>query len=297
MGRALHGLKRWVWRRNLPVLPRVAVKEAAVRARMLLPAETMRASFFLIGAMKAGTSSLFNNLVLHPEIAEPLTKEIRYFDFHYRLGERWYLAHFPLRARSLRRGETVTGEASPSYMFDPHAPGRMHRFDPDAKLVVMLRNPVARAHSHYQHAVRYWGETRAFGEAVRGEDEWMPGEQRLRRDHPAVMPVRRIQHSYLTRGRYLEQLTDWSQLFGREQMLVLKSEDYFHEPAAVLRDVLRFLALREWRPDGFERLNVARYAEIGPQLEAWLYDYYRPFNRALYEYLGRDLGWERERSA
>ena len=277
---------------NLSVTTRAAAKELLVWTRKSTAGMRVPPSFFLIGAMKAGTTSLFNNLVFHPQIAEPVSKEIRFFDFHYERGRRWYIAHFPLKRSALQRGETVSGEASPSYLFDPHAPKRVKRFSPDAKIIVMLRNPVDRAYSHYQHAVRYWGETRSFADAVKVEDEWIGEEQHRRKLDPRVMVEKRIQHSYLTRGRYLDQLNLWMKEFGRDNFLILRAEDYFERPENVMPEVLGFLNLPAWQPDDFKRLNIAKYQELDEDIRAWTYDYFAAPNQDLYEFLGRSMDWE-----
>jgi Sulfotransferase domain len=292
MASTLTTLRKKAREANLSVTTRATAKELLVLTRKPTAGKRMRASFFLIGSMKAGTTSLFNNLVFHPQIAEPISKEIRYFDFHYSKGARWYLAHFPLKRVSHKRGETISGEASPSYLFDPHAPERIKHFAPDAKLVILLRNPVDRAYSHYQHAVRYWGETRSFADAIKVEETWIGEEQEKRIHDPQKMGVRRIQHSYLTRGLYLEQLHLWDSAFGRENLLILRAEDYFEHPETVMPDVLDFLKIDKWQPENFKRLNMASYQKLDAEIRTWAYDYFSKPNSDLYDYLGRSMDWE-----
>ncbi len=100
----------------------------------------------ILGAMKSGTTSLHNYLVQHPGVIEPLRKEVHYFDVNLERGERWYRAHFG------REGEPgLNLDSSPYYLFHPAVPRRLHDLLPDAKLVVLLRDPVRRAYSHYWH--------------------------------------------------------------------------------------------------------------------------------------------------
>ena len=108
--------------------------------------------FVIIGAQKAGTTSLWRYLVEHPQIVGPTEKEIHFFDARFDRGARWYRARFPLRA-SLRRGARLTFEASPYYLAHPFVPARVRAMLPDAKLVVLLRDPVERAWSHYRDNV------------------------------------------------------------------------------------------------------------------------------------------------
>ena len=115
--------------------------------------------FAIIGAQKAGTTSLYNFITKHPAIAPASIKEVEYFSMRYSLGESWYRSNFPMdlsRRRLAKKinQEIITGEASPYYLFHPTAPNRMKDLLPDAKLIVILRNPVDRAYSHYHHAIR-----------------------------------------------------------------------------------------------------------------------------------------------
>src|SRR5438105_3273690 len=108
----------------------------------------------IIGTQRAGTTSLYKYLVKHPAIAHALTKELRFFDLHYDRGFGWYRSRFPsVRHRErLRRAKglsMIVGESSPDYLFHPYAPARIARDLPNAKLVVLLRNPVDRADSPY----------------------------------------------------------------------------------------------------------------------------------------------------
>ena len=115
--------------------------------------------FLLLGAQKAGSTSLYVHLMQHPQIIGVARKELHFFDYKSALGSWWYRTNFPTKAemaqRSAALGKPVlTGEASPYYLFHPHAARRIARLLPDVKLIALLRNPVDRAFSHYHHEVR-----------------------------------------------------------------------------------------------------------------------------------------------
>ena len=117
--------------------------------------------FVIIGAMKSGTTSLYDFLIKHPAIAPAAKKEVMYFStwYKYKLGKLWYRSNFPTNlSRSAFYKKTtqrlLSGEASPPYLFYPMVPGRMKGVLPDVKLIVILRNPVDRAYSHYHHMLR-----------------------------------------------------------------------------------------------------------------------------------------------
>ena len=115
--------------------------------------------FVIIGAMKSGTTSLYRFIVKHPAIVPAAKKEVHYFSIWYKFGELWYRSHFPTNLSRRRfykktNQKLLSGEASPVYLFYPVVPGRMKELLPDVKLIVILRNPVDRAYSHYHHILR-----------------------------------------------------------------------------------------------------------------------------------------------
>ncbi len=284
---------------RMPINLRHRIKAELIRLRMPFSGLTLRPSFFLVGGMKCGTTSLFNNIALHPNIIAPISKEIRYFDFFYHRQQEWYSAHFPLRftqrLKQLVVDNLLTGEASPSYLFDPHTPARIKDYNERAKIIVMLRNPVDRAFSHYNHTARYKNEAISFEEAVDTEDSRIGHEMKRHLEEPGFIGLNRIRHSYLARGRYLEQLLPWFETFGKENILVLKSEDYFEDTSSVFTKVLAFLQLPEWQRESFAKLNAARYNPLDEDIKNKLYDYFEPYNNQLYKYMGYSFDWENDK--
>ena len=250
----------------------------------------MLPDFIIIGTQRGGTTSLYTYLTAHPKIAPARVKEVHYFSVNYEKGLDWYRSNFP-RTRGLRR--RITGEASPYYIFHPHSPGRVKELLPDVKLIALLRDPVARAFSHYRHEVGLGEEPLSFEEAVAREDQRIaPDVERMTAD-PSYEGHAHRHYSYVARGRYVEQLRNWTRSFPLEQMLVLRSEDLFDEPSRVYAQTVRFLELPEHDLGSYERYNAARELEgLTPHLRTTLAEYFRPFNERLYEMLGRNLGWD-----
>lgn len=250
--------------------------------------------FVIVGTQKGGTTNLYNLLTGHPNVAPATTKEVHFFDLDFGKGVNWYRSHFPLPARRTA-GRIITGEASPYYLFHPHAPGRMARVLPRARLILMLRDPVDRAYSHYQHRVRKGIETLTFEEAIEAEEKRLHGElERMLRDD-RYDSFNHQNYSYLSRGVYVDQVSAWSRHFGKDAMLVLKSEDFFERPVEVFERVLDFLELPRWEPEisnaAARRRHRDRYEPMNPATRERLREYFEPHNRRLYEALGRDFGW------
>ena len=240
----------------------------------------------IIGAMKSGTSSLHYYLTQHPQVVPPLRKEVHYFDLNFGRGEPWYRANF---GRAGAGGLNL--DSSPYYLFHPQVPQRAHALLPNARLIVLLRDPVRRAYSHYWHERDKGREPRSFEDAIAAEPE------RIERDHERLATgeiERSASHqyfSYLARGRYAEQLQRWLQFYPREQLLVLRFEDLAKEPLPVLNRSLEWLGLPAMASARLEPRNTRKYPPIAPETAARLQEYFAPHNAELESLLGGSLGW------
>jgi hypothetical protein len=251
--------------------------------------------FIIIGAMKSGTTSLFHYLSQHPQLVPSNPKETHYFDGgsvngvdEYQYGISWYLRHFPRKSQISDSQQTF--EASPSYLFHPLAAGRIHETIPDAKLIVLLRNPTARAISHYLHKKRTGIEK-------------LPIMEALQQEEIRLAPIlatndyfnRGMRHfSYKARGLYKIQLDRYFELFPREQLLILPSEGFFAEPLDVLQQIYDFIGVDpEYQVVDLSPKLVAKNREkIDDEVIDYLNDYFRPHNQVLFELLGVDYGWK-----
>jgi len=244
--------------------------------------------FLVLGAQKAGTTALYAYLRRHPGITGPSWKEVSFFDRHWARGESWYRGNFPNVART--RGKHV-GEASPSYVFHPLAPRRVQEVVPEARLIVLVRNPVDRALSQYNHEVALGREPLPFEEALDAEEERLRGEQERMASDPRYFSREWWSHTYKARGRYAEQLERWLAVFPREQLLVLPSDDLGSDPARAHAQVLEFLGASPQRLDSYPRVYEREYEPMKPETREGLAAAFEEPNRRLYELLGRDLGW------
>lgn len=189
--------------------------------------------FIIIGGMKCATTALYFYLAKHPKVIPAVRKEVHFFDSHYSKGLDWYRGHFPFYRNYIpivsSSKEFITGEASPNYMIYPHAPKRIAETLPKAKLIVVLRNPVDRAYSHYKHQVRVGKETLSFEEAIDREDERIEGELEKMIEDETYVSLKYSLFSYLHRGIYVDQLKAWFNYFKREQILILETENLISE--------------------------------------------------------------------
>ena len=246
--------------------------------------------FIIAGAQKGGTSSLYAMLSQHPQVAAPSEKEVHFFDGGldpgvdtYARGPDWYTGQFPSRP-----GTRKSFDATPLYLFNPLAPARIASLIPQVKIIILLRNPVARAISHYHHEVRLGCETLPIEAAMKSENQRLSGARTMR-DYkdPAF-----IHHSYQARGRYAEQLERYMSHFPPEQLLVLQSESLFASPRATLGRVFDFVELDPAVeiPDLRPR-NVGTRPHDDDDIEAYLRIEFKPHNEALFDLLGTRFPW------
>ena len=220
-------------------------------------------AFLIAGVQKGGTTALFDYLRDEPGLALPQVTELHVFDDE---AQDWsrpdyarYHAQFPDFDGRPR------GEATPIYLYWPGSLERIAAYNPAMKLIVMLRDPVERAWSHWRMEYARGAETRAFGWCVR------EGRQRLFDAEPWGF---HREFSYVERGFYGEQLERLFGLFPREQALILRSDDLRADPAAALAAVRRFLALPEGPAPAPREVHVGREMDYGGELSeddvAWL---------------------------
>jgi hypothetical protein len=241
--------------------------------------------FLLMGFPKCGTTSLYMYLTQHPQIAAAFEKETRYFNYHQTWGLLWYRANFPtvfekaLRARGGKR--VLTGEGTPLYILDPDTYRGIHSMNPEAKIIILLRNPIDRAYSNYRHLCRLGMAGRLdIGAYLDRELAGPPSKE---------SPFLNIAAS----GVYVDYIRKLHAVFPRKQVLILKSEDLFAEPEATVGRCLRFLALPPNPLGKYGKFNDGRHKEgLDRAARKRLADFYRPHNRELYDYLGVDFGWD-----
>jgi tetratricopeptide (TPR) repeat protein len=261
------------------IISKTTGKMPVIQNRNLKPVKVP--NFIIIGCQRCGTTSLYTYLAQHPQILTPIKKEMDFFSWHFDRGIDWYLAHFP----PMPPGEQfLTGEASPSYFDSREAPERLYSLFPEAKLIVLLRNPVDRAISQFYRLTGLNWEARSLDRVISDEIE------RLNQNPEYI--IGEEPGNYLARGRYIEFIKNWLAFFPREQLLILKSEDFYAGAAAIVQQVLEFLDLPEYQLSEYQNANPGSYQRVNESVRDRLSDYFRPYNQELEEYLGRQFDWE-----
>lgn len=251
--------------------------------------------FLVVGTMRGGTSSLFKYLCQHPDLRRPLRKETEYLGLDFDHDLDWYRTHFPIETPG-RRWKTF--EATPYYLFHPHSAARAAAILPEIRVIGLLRDPVERAYSHYEHMVRSGHESLAFADALdvesaRLEAALAPGALEGGRTAGALAHHR---HSYVARGWYLPQILRWEQTIGPSRCLWLFAEDLYREPLSVLSQIADHVSISRWTPKEFRNFSYEggqRNRSAVPPIERRsLLGAYVPGYGPLAAHLGRELPWD-----
>ena len=224
-------------------------------------------NFLVVGAQKSGTTTLYAHLCNHPEISMAKNKEIHFFNndklFEQTESSPLYQMFFDLEVNSeLRENkyqyyhsffednaiERIRGEVTPAYMYNKYAPRRIWEYNPKMKLVVILRNPIDRAYSHWNMEKNRGRENLPFREALEAEAE------RCRE----ALPSQNYRYSYLDRGYYVTQLREIYRFFKQEQILVLKYDDLSMNLDIVLNTLFQFLGVKK-QPMGLSFCNKIKH--------------------------------------
>ncbi len=188
----------------------------------------------VIGAPRSGTTTLSHWLRSHPGVAFSHRKEVEFFDLFHDRGLGWYLEQFPDDPEA-----RCVVEATPTYLSEPGVDQRVCAALPDARFVAILREPVARAWSHYWFFVQLGLESRSWARCLADE---VPGDRA----------------GYLWRGRYAEQLARWDALVGPERLQVLLFDDLVTDPSGCFAQVCEFAGLVVQEPPAKESVNPTR---------------------------------------
>ena len=249
----------------------------------------MTPGFLVVGTKRGGSTSIYHWIAQHPQVAPCRTRKgTHYFDVNHGRGEAWFRSAFEAERAPWR----TTGEGSPYYMFHPHSIGWIRESLPDVKLIVCLRDPVARAWSHHQYEMQHGREKLEFLDALAAEPQRLAGEVDKVLADPGYVSDEHRYHTYLARGEYAEQIERIHAHFPLDQLLVLQSEALFADPHGQLARVWEFLGLDPARLEGLAPMKQGRGQAIPQAAVSLLEEHYRPWNERLYALPGIDFRWD-----
>jgi hypothetical protein len=242
-----------------------------------------RLDFILAGAQKSGTTALHYFLSRHPDINMGDQQEIHFFDndamFVPQVDYEQLHKHYPLLAPS-----TIAGDCTPSYMYHEPAVERIWKYNPQIKLLIILRNPIERAFAHW-NMQRFKGrEPLDFFDAVREEKTRIAG----------APPTEARRFAYIDRGFYGRQLARLFKFFPREQVKVVKFEEFKANQRETLASILSFLGCKPLRSVRSKDRNIVPYERaMNWEERVFLYNLFAEDIAKLERMLGWDCsGWK-----
>jgi len=231
--------------------------------------------FLIIGAQKSGTSALYHNLNRHPSIYLPTSDgkiEIQFFnnEKNWQRGVNWYKSHFT-------QSDCLQGEKTPEYLFFNKCHKRMHRIVPNAKLIILLRNPVDRAYSHWNHFNQDYEQSKHWG--------W-----KIVDFETAVTSHRDM----IKRGEYIDQIGQLLTFYDKSQIHISIAERMKKDPVKEIGNVFSFLDISHVDVQ-YQNNHVRVYPEpMKKDIRKHLLEYYQPFNARLFDFLGYSVPeWEK----
>lgn len=250
----------------------------------------------LLGGARCGTTNLYRRFENHPGIVTGGSKEMQVF------SKPPHLTYGPVNyGEFFKNLPGVRFEATPIYLFHPLVPKKIKDTIPQARFIVLLRNPIDRTYSQYHFTVR---RTEGRLESLTFEQALDAEEDRLR-EHWAAFQQDACHYddkfgswSYLARSRYAEQIERWFEFFSKDRFLFVKSEDYFAHPFSVGKQIIDFILqkpsqipvpIKEWDKS---QCYTQRYPPMSPETREYLRAYFEPYNQRLYSLLDRDFEWE-----
>ncbi len=258
-------------------------------------------NLFLLGAAKSGTTTLYAYLSEIPGVCLSFPKEPVFFEAEYELG----LEHYRRRYFAHWKGEPIIGEARHRNLYLPFIASRIFATNPEAKLIVCLRNPIERAYSHWWHGYARKYETLDFEQAItediaRIRAGWNTTTPREIEIYKETLDYRGkgIYRSYVDSGYYYEQIERYLKHFPANQLKVVLFEDLQRNPFSVVCEIESFLGIEYHTLENFSPKHEnphrsekpdANRKPMSPEFRAMLVEHYQPHNDKLARYLGKDL--------
>ena len=239
--------------------------------------------FFIVGAQKSATSSLYDFITRHPKILSAEKKEIHYYDIAYKKGIFWYKSHFPFRKKG-----SITGESTPSLLRLKSSLEFLKKDNPNIKILAIFRDPVERTISHYFHNVRNGREKRNFIEAISSPESLSFKSIESLSNKNSIDD---LHYSYVGRSLYAKQLSYLNQIFNADQLLLLKYTDVISIKCETRKRIFQFLGMEDFYIENMSFKNIGTKSEnkkIGINEIAFLEDKIKEDRKLFLDKVGWD---------
>ncbi len=245
--------------------------------------------FACVGAIKSGTSDLSTYLFQHPNIFPPLSKEIPSAD-----PDEWRPYYPTVREKERierEHGKVLCGFFN-TWLHTLQLIDSFYAARPNGKIILMLRNPVDRAYSHYKWDLFLGGQRQARIPYYKTYADYVDMALDF---FPAGILPSRCGYPLLQTGIYVKSVQLWLERFGRENVYILRAEDFFQNTSSAVEGIHEFLGLQPMKPEIHKVINQnpIKPPPVDEETQRRLHDFYRPWNEKLYALLDRDMGWDK----
>ena len=247
--------------------------------------------FLIIGAKRCGTTTLYENLSEHPCIEKSAHDNIGFFNDNFLLGINWYKSHFPTmqKKKEIKKkyGKFVTYDVTTSYMRRNDTAIKIKETIPDVKIIAILRNPVDRAYSEYNTNSKNESSNETFENLVLQEIN----TYHKIKDHDTEILIKKLK--LIGKGLYEIQLKKWFEIFSRDSILILATEEFAIEPNSLYSKIFRFLELPEYKIKNTQKFNKNTYSIMSDKTRQILLDFYSSENKKLFNLIGQEFDWKK----
>ena len=252
--------------------------------------------FIMVGTVRSGSTSLYYNICEHPSVIPAAYDEIGFFDSNFHLGINWYKSMFPTKKEMQKIREktnyAITGEDTPFYFWKKEAAERIFKIIPNSKIIAIFRNPVDRAYSNYNVGVRAGTSPEFVGETEKlSFEDAIDEEMNFMENHSFRESIEQ-RGSYLSKGLYAEQFKIWSDIFSKDQIHVLSTEEMQKNPRETLLELFRFLGLPDYDIKNPQKQKFFKYKEMSSNTRKKLLDFYKPHNEKFFQMIEKRFDWD-----
>ena len=253
--------------------------------------------FLVIGAKRCGTTSLYQHLSEHPCISRSPRDNIGFFNENYHLGINWYKSLFPTvfykKKMESKNKHCLFFDVTSTYMEEELTAKNVYEVNPNQKIIVILRNPVDRAYSHYHVNVKEKSEKRSFEDAIFEEMNRIKSERIIQNKNKNLRVFTPNNIHYLKKGFYALQLKSWFKIFPREQILVLSTEEFQEDQNLIYKKIFDFLNIPNMKIKSTEKMEKGNYIPMKHDTRNLLLDYFRQCNHELFELINSEFDWKK----
>ena len=246
--------------------------------------------FLVIGGKRCGTTTLYEFLKQHPSISNPPFDHMGFFDDNYRLGIDYYKSFFPIKNK--KNDLMINYDVTTSYLANPHVPERMFKHMPNVKLIILLRNPIARAWSEYNANSRVDKNYDTFETYIENElndlKNYDFSDKVKNNDYDLTNP----NENYLKKGLYVYYLKKWFSVFPKKNFLILSTETFAENEDYVFTKIFEFLNLPKYEIKNLKRMSKITYHNtLNPKTKIKLDKFFESPNKELFKLIEQEFTW------